>query len=230
MGGSDRSDREMGFELLAENARQREAQLDSTLTDNRARSLEAVRHALNRPAESDSAWVAPARRRIANPAGTQAASLLSQDAMTQQILSGTRARTARAAALEQSVNRYRVEIHKKLAIAIACLVFTLIGPPLSLLFPRGGVGFVVSGSAVIFFVYWVGLLVGEAAADRRLADPAVTMWMGNVIMGAAGVLLVARMGRAGVTTRGGTDLGETVGRLAERLFVGRLGRALWRRA
>lgn len=213
VGGTDRSDREMGFELLAENADERSVQLDSTLAENVEKTLEAVRFALNRPTESDTAWVVPARRQTGTAAIVRSASFLSQDAMTQQIVTGTRARAARSAALEQSVNRYRVEIHKKLAIALACIVFTLIGPPLALRFPRGGVGFVVTGSAVIFFVYWVGLLMGEAAADRRLADPAVTMWLGNMIMAAIGIVLVSRMGQSSGTSRGGGGLGESLANL-----------------
>jgi lipopolysaccharide export system permease protein len=101
------------------------------------------------------------------------------------------------------VSRFEVEIHKKLAIAVACLVFVLIGPPLALRFPTAGVGFVVLASAVIFFVYWIFLIAGEAMADRRVADPAVTMWLGNVIFFAAALPLVARMGHSSGTTRGG---------------------------
>ena len=215
VGGSDRSDREMGFELLAENADRREVQLDSTLADARERNLEVVRYALNRPTEADTAWVVPSDRRYRDASG-EGPTYLATDFMTQSIVTQARAGVARAAALEQSVNRFRVEIHKKLAIALACIVFTLLGPPLALRFPTGGVGFVVTGSAVIFFLYWVGLLVGEAAADRRLADPAVTMWLGNVLMGVVGVILVSRMGRAGGTARGGSAFGEVLERLRAR--------------
>jgi lipopolysaccharide export system permease protein len=104
------------------------------------------------------------------------------------------------------VNRFKVEIHKKLAIAFACLVFTLVGPPLALRFPRGGIGLVVAASSVIFSVYWVGLIAGESLADRRVADPAVTMWVSNVVFLAAGVLLLRGIGaRAGGGRSGALD-------------------------
>ena len=48
LGGTDRSDREMGFALLAENARAREIELDSVRMESRAATLEAVRLALER--------------------------------------------------------------------------------------------------------------------------------------------------------------------------------------
>ncbi len=217
LGGSDRSDREMGFALLTENARDREAQLDSLVAENRVRSLEAVRVALNRPLESDTAWTDPGRRR--DITGFTEAPYITQDGLTQQIVAGSRARAARGAALAQSMNRFKVEIHKKWAIAVACLVFVLMGPPLALRFPTAGVGFVVSASAIIFFIYWAGLLGGETLADRRVADPAVTMWLTNAIFLVFGIVLLARMGHSSGTARGGGGLADLV-----RSFFGRAKR------
>lgn len=209
LGGSDRSDREMGFAMLAENAETRQVQLDSIYVENRELGVQAVRIALNQPAESDTAWVDGSRRRDVIGARMGQGPYITRDALTQQIVAGTRARSARGAALEQSINRFEVEIHKKWAIAIACLIFVLIGPPLALRFPRAGVGFVVSASAVIFFVYWIGLLVGESLADRRVADPAVTMWLGNVIFFLVALVLLSRMGHSSGTRRGG-GIGDTI--------------------
>lgn len=208
-GGTDRSDREMGFAMLAENAEMRQVQLDSIFIENRELGVQAVRVALNQPLEADSAWTDTGRRRDIIAARVGQGSFISRDALTQQIVAGTRARAARGAALAQSINRYEVEIHKKWAIAIACLVFVLIGPPLALRFPRAGVGFVVSASAVIFFIYWIGLLGGETLADRRVADPAVTMWLGNVFFLIAALVLLSRMGHSSGTRRGG-GIGDSI--------------------
>jgi len=215
LGGSDRSDREMGFALLAENAAERAQRLDSLTAENRVRSVQTVRLALNQPLDADTAWIDPGRKKDVTGAMT-ASPYISHDALTQQIVAGARARAARGAALEQSINRFRVEIHKKWAIAVACLVFVLIGPPLALRFPTAGVGFVVSASAVIFFVYWIGLLGGESLADRRVADPAVTMWLANVIFLSAGLFLLSRMGHSSGTSRGGGGFSDVV-----RSFFGR---------
>ena len=198
LGGSDRSDREMSIAMLSENAADRQTQLDSVREENHAQTVRAVRLALALPPATDSAglgadWV-PQRP----PPSSGFA-----DPVAAEITSGTRSRAARAIALEQTVNRFKVEIHKKLAIAFACIVFTVIAPPLALRFPRGGVGLVVAASSVIFSVYWVGLIAGESLADRRVADPAVTMWVSNVVFLIAGILLASRMGRNGGNTRGG---------------------------
>jgi lipopolysaccharide export system permease protein len=125
--------------------------------------------------------------------------------------------------LEQNAYRYQVEIHKKLAIAFACIVFTLLGPPLAVRFPRGGVGMVVLASSLIFSIYWTGLIGGEILADRKIASPAVTMWTANVVFFIVGIVLVSRMGRAGSTVRGGKldDLMGNLGDSLARLLRGR---------
>ena len=41
---------------------------------------------------------------------------------------------------QRLVNTGAVELHKKFAISIACVVFVLVGAPIALRFPLGGVG------------------------------------------------------------------------------------------
>jgi lipopolysaccharide export system permease protein len=204
-GGTERSDREMSIAMLADNAHQREAELDTLRDEGKLQSLQVVHYALDEGKAFEEVHGAglTSEEQIALWQSRSTPSLGGTDAMSQEVSQESRSRAARAVALEQTVNRFNVEIHKKLAIAFACIVFTLIGPPLALRFPRGGVGLVIAASTVIFSVYWVGLIAGESLADRRVADPAVTMWMSNVVFLVAGIVLAARMSRASVNTRGG---------------------------
>jgi lipopolysaccharide export system permease protein len=202
MGGTERGDREMGFALLAENARDREDQLDALREESRQNAVLAVRIALDQPVDSAEAE-ALAGPPIQISRLRQAERLPERDRMTQQTVTSARSRAARGVSLEQTVSRFEVEIHKKLALAFACIVFTLIGPPLALRFPRSGVGLVVTASSVIFSVYWVGLILGESLAERRVASPAVTMWLSNVIFLILGIVMLSRMSNTGGTTRGG---------------------------
>ena len=202
LGGSERGDREMGFAMLADNARDRKEQLDGLREENRLAALLAVNIALNHPVDSAEAEA------LTGPAAQiarlrQAERPSDRDRMTQQTVTASRGRAARGVALEQTVSRFEVEIHKKLALAFACIVFTLIGPPLALRFPRSGVGLVVSASSAIFGVYWVGLILGESLAERRVASPAVTMWLTNVIFLIIGLVMLSRMSETGGATRGG---------------------------
>ncbi|MDP2958325.1 MAG: LptF/LptG family permease [Longimicrobiales bacterium] len=205
MGGVERGDREMNFDMLLEQAVERDYEQGTVRKRNKERALEAVRLALGRPEAEDSGAVAAFQSipLVAEGVGLENATLLSRDPLTQAVVVGTRTHLSQVQSLEETANRYRVELHKKWAIAFACLVFTLIGPPLALRFPRGGVGMVVAASTAIFAVYWMGLIGGESLADRRVADPLVTMWITNVVFLVVGILLVSRMGRAGATVRGG---------------------------
>ena len=106
-----------------------------------------------------------------------------------------------------SMNRYGVEIHKKFALSAACIVFVLIGAPIALRFPRGGVGLVIGVSLVVFAIYYIGLIAGESLANKVLLTPFWSMWAANVILTVVGLVLLVRMGREGATSRGG-DLSE----------------------
>ena len=107
------------------------------------------------------------------------------------------------------VNRYGVEIQKKFSLAAACIVFVLVGAPIALRFPRGGVGVVIGVSFVVFAVYYVGLIGGESLANNNLMSPFWAMWLDNVFFLLVGLVFISRMGREGVTSRGG-NVGELV--------------------
>jgi lipopolysaccharide export system permease protein len=108
-----------------------------------------------------------------------------------------------------SRNRYGVEIQKKFSLAAACIVFVLVGAPIALRFPRGGVGLVIGVSFVVFAVYYVGLIGGESLANKNIVSPFWAMWIDNILFLVVGLVLIARMGNEGVTGRGG-NVGEIV--------------------
>lgn len=104
---------------------------------------------------------------------------------------------------ERGKNRYEIEIHKKFSLALACLIFCIVAPPLALRFPRGGVGFVIGVSLIVFALYYVGLIGGEALANKGLMPPFWAMWGTNAIMTLIGIVLLLRMGRESGSGRGG---------------------------
>jgi lipopolysaccharide export system permease protein len=119
------------------------------------------------------------------------------------VASELRSSHERIQSLERQIREYRVEVQKKFSIASATLVFVLIGAPLALRFPRGGVGMVIAGSLIIFAIYYVGLIGGETLADEGYVHPVVAMWGTNALMGVLGFIGVMRMGRESTTQRGG---------------------------
>ena len=98
---------------------------------------------------------------------------------------------------------YEVEIQKKAAIAVACLVFALVGAPIALRFQRGGVGLVLGVSVAVFTVYYIGLIGGEELGDRLILSPFLAMWTPNLIFATAGLLGLWRIRKPGSSPHGG---------------------------
>ncbi len=72
---------------------------------------------------------------------------------------------------ERFIQSLLVEIHKKYAIASACLVFVLIGAPLGAWAKRRGAAASASLSLGFFLLYWAFLIGGETLSDRRILSP-----------------------------------------------------------
>ncbi|HEX9729218.1 MAG TPA: LptF/LptG family permease [Gemmatimonadales bacterium] len=96
---------------------------------------------------------------------------------------------ARQAAIRSS--HFLVEVHKKYTIAAACLVFVVLGVPVALRFPHGGVGAVIGWSLGIFGIYYVGLIGGETLADRLIV-PAAFLWAPNILFTVVGTWMLYR--------------------------------------
>lgn len=84
-----------------------------------------------------------------------------------------------------------VEVHKKFALPVACIVFVLIGAPIGMRVRRAGpaVAFLSIG---FFLFYYVCLIGGEELANRLLLPPWLAMWLANLVLGIAGLDLTAR--------------------------------------
>jgi lipopolysaccharide export system permease protein len=122
-------------------------------------------------------------------------------------------------------NRYAVEIQKKFSLAAACIVLVLVGAPIALRFPNGGVGLVFGVSFFIFAIYYVGLIGGESLSNNAIIPPFWAMWADNIIFSIIGLLLMIRMGNEGVTSRGG-GIGELFEKMKSWFHRPEIGQAL----
>ena len=207
-GGGVRSDREMSIALLKAEIDHRAEDLDLVRQRSFEQAQKAITDALGYPAlelsEGDETVSAPrggGGSVIARGLGRQLSST-SDDLTRQTALSG-RQNFGRLSALQSATDQFRVEIHKKYAIAFACIVFVLIGAPLGIRFPRGGIGMVIVASVTIFAVYWAGLIGGENLANEGVVTPFWAMWTADLIFLGLGIALAARMSRTAGTNRGG---------------------------
>ena len=94
---------------------------------------------------------------------------------------------------ERAVNRYLVEIHKKFAIPVACIVFIFVGFPLGIRLKTDGAARGGAASIGFFLVYWLCLIGGEKLADRGYLSPGISMWAANILIGFVGGYLTWRV-------------------------------------
>lgn len=179
-----------------------------------------------RVAPAAAAAVAPATAVVPAPARAPSAGVTVAEApqalLPPSTVTASMVSTGIGSILEQTIQRgaiarstwsqYEVEIHKKFSLAVACIVFVLLGAPIALRFPRGGVGLVIGASLGVFSLYYVCLIAGESMADDGVLPPWVAMWTANLVFTLVGVMLFLRMGREGSTSRGG-DLDDVKDRL-----------------
>lgn len=192
--GGYRDDRGMTSGML----RERIDTLRADLAEERRAAAEVALTDLNRslgevPAE-------PEVGRDASPFDDLTAQSLPNAATVADELRGTNQRVEN---IRRDIRELEVEVHKKYAIAAAAMVFVLIGAPLAVRFPRGGVGMVIAISLVIFAINFTGLIGGETLADKGYVSPIWAMWGANAIMAAVGVVGILHMGREKGTGRGG---------------------------
>ncbi len=91
---------------------------------------------------------------------------------------------------EKTNNKFKVEIHKKFTLALACILFTMVGAPLGILVRNGGMT-IASGLSIAFFlVYYILLIWGEQLADRSLLNPGLGSWLPNIVLFVSGIIVL----------------------------------------
>ena len=95
----------------------------------------------------------------------------------------------------------RIELHKRLALPIGCLVLALVGIPLGVSSRKGGKsGGYVTAVFLAFFCYWLAFITLVSLARQRVLPVEVALWLPNSAFLVAGLIFVARM-----ETPGGRD-------------------------
>lgn len=221
-GGDRRGDRELSTDQLADSAKAQDEARERLLTQMREDAMYATKRALAWQTEGDS--LVPPHASLDQERDLEAEEYgsgpMPPDEITRSTLLNTRTSWQQAEFLRLSAIEKRVEIHKKYSIAFACIVFVLLGPPLAVRFPRGGVGMVITASVVIFALFWACLIGGETLADNGYVSPALAMWLPNMILLPVGVLMVRRISTQVATARGGgwDDLFFTMAQAVRRPF------------
>lgn len=184
---STRTDREMSAMALLAERRTMLAQYEQSLSIRRQRFTElgASTAALEALAPERAPW--PTQLAALAAAATRKPDPLARLVETHPSLrlDADLWRSERQALLTR-VAGLSIEIHKKFALPVACIVFVLIGAPIGMRVRRGGPA-VAFLSIAFFLLYYLCLINGEQLAQRLLMPPWLAMWIANIVLGLWGL-------------------------------------------
>ena len=90
---------------------------------------------------------------------------------------------------EYIIRKHQIEWHRKISLAIACIILFLIGAPLGTIIRKGGFGMPVMISVFFFVFYHVINIIGEKAAKEATLSVVEGMWLANLIFLPIAILL-----------------------------------------
>lgn len=115
------------------------------------------------------------------------------------------------------------ELHKRLSLPAATLVFVVVAFPLGVRNRRGGRGFGLTASVLVVMLYYVLLMAGEYLAAAEKVPAAVGAWLPNLLLAAVAGALFVRIRRSGTHHHAAPVASRW--RVALRLALGRMRRA-----
>jgi len=89
----------------------------------------------------------------------------------------------------RSMNKYKIDWHKKLTLPFACLVFFFIGAPLGAIIRKGGLGTPAVISIFFFVIWYVISLSGEKLVEESIVNTIAGMWASSFILLPIGIFL-----------------------------------------
>ena len=87
----------------------------------------------------------------------------------------------------------RVELMLKIAVPMTCVLIAMFGAPLATSTQRGGTAFGVAVSLGTTVAILVLIQLTKAVGKSGLVSPELAAWFPNILVGAAAVVLLARV-------------------------------------
>jgi len=91
------------------------------------------------------------------------------------------------------IAKYWVEIHKKISLPLACIIFVLVGAPIGMYSKKGNLGYAALIGTVFLTFFWISIIQGEKLADRLYISPFTGMWFANILLAVIGGLMVINL-------------------------------------
>ncbi len=88
-----------------------------------------------------------------------------------------------------TVRRHQIERHRKFTLSFACLIFFFIGAPLGAIIRKGGLGFPIVISVVLFVIYYIIDTTGYKMAREGFWQVYQGMWLSSAVLFPLGLFL-----------------------------------------
>lgn len=101
---------------------------------------------------------------------------------------------------------FEIELHKRVSVSFACLVFGIIGAPLGIRRARSGRSAGIAIAIAVILVYYLILGTGANLAETGMLSPAAAYWLPNAVLSLAAVGMLVKRGHEftfGIGTRAG---------------------------
>ncbi len=89
-------------------------------------------------------------------------------------------------------NRHILSLHKKFALAFACIILFFVGAPLGAIIRKGGLGLPMVIAIILFLTYYFIGVFAENSAKKGGINPVLGAWLSMIIMMPLGVYLTKR--------------------------------------
>jgi len=91
---------------------------------------------------------------------------------------------------EKTLQKYKIEWHKKIALALACIVLFMIGAPLGSIIRKGGLGSPMIFAIIFFMIFYFVSTRGEKLAKEMEMSAFSGMWLSTFVLVPVGVFLI----------------------------------------
>jgi lipopolysaccharide export system permease protein len=98
----------------------------------------------------------------------------------------------------KTLNRYKVEWHRKFTLSFACVLLFFIGAPLGAIIRKGGLGMPLVVSVGFFILFHVLSITGEKFVKEGLWEAFNGMWLSSFVLLPIGIFLVYKSTRDSV--------------------------------
>lgn len=90
---------------------------------------------------------------------------------------------------QKILRKHIIEMQKKFTLSLACLIFFFIGAPLGAIVKRGGLGYPLVLSVLLFTVYFIIDNIGQKMASDGVVDVWQGMWLSSIILIPLGIFI-----------------------------------------